>query len=84
MNAVSDKFEHILQKEDVEFDVVLSDMAPNFSGDLASTHEETLDLNKMTVYLASKYGKEKCDAVMKTISGTFEKQFFWVLSMLFE
>lgn len=44
-------------------------MAPNFSGTLFETHEETIELNKYCLELALSQGSSNCTLVMKTIEG---------------
>ena len=41
-DARNEKFQQILQEKYGKFDVIVSDMAPNFSGTLFETHEETI------------------------------------------
>ena len=68
-DARNNSFQDILVEKYGKFDVIVSDMAPNFSGTLFETHEETIELNKLCLELTMSQGSENCSLVMKTVEG---------------
>ncbi|KAL4479469.1 hypothetical protein ABPG72_011791 [Tetrahymena utriculariae] len=65
-------------------DVVISDMAPNFSGDLDQDHLLIQDLNNMTIDVCTKNLKIGGTVVMKTLNGTLEKDVFRMYKIYFK
>lgn len=55
---------------------VLSDMAPNFSGDLDHDHTEIQALNSMVLVICSECLSYGGSLVMKTLQGRMENQLF--------
>ncbi|KAL4442318.1 hypothetical protein ABPG74_005659 [Tetrahymena malaccensis] len=65
-------------------DVVMSDMAPNFSGDLDMDHLLIQDLNNMTIDVCTKNLKIGGTVIMKTLNGTLEKDVFRMYKIYFK
>ncbi|EAS03933.3 ribosomal RNA large subunit methyltransferase (macronuclear) [Tetrahymena thermophila SB210] len=65
-------------------DIVISDMAPNFSGDLDQDHLLIQDLNNMTIDVCTKNLKIGGTVVMKTLNGTLEKDVFRMYKIYFK
>jgi 23S rRNA U2552 (ribose-2'-O)-methylase RlmE/FtsJ len=61
--------------------VIISDMAPNFSGSLEDDHYDMVKLNAMSVTTALHLLKG--DLVMKSLAGPLEKPHFTLYSQLF-
>lgn len=53
-------------------DVILSDMAPNFSGDLESDHLGIVELNERTIQICEKFLRNGGTLVMKSLQGSTE------------
>ena len=66
-DARNSSFQRILREKYGNFDVIVSDMAPNFSGTLFETHEETVELNKYCLELILSQGSDESSLVMKTV-----------------
>lgn len=64
--------------------MILSDMSPNFSGDLDTDHLSIMDLNRMTIDVCTKNLKVGGVVVMKTLSGTMEKDAFKMFKTYFK
>lgn len=52
-----------------KFELIVSDMAPNFDGDSANTHIEMLQLNALCVKLCCELGSPACSLAMKSVQG---------------
>lgn len=51
------------------FDTIVSDMAPNFTGDSTETHEEIINLNKVCLSICGSSLKQGGSLLMKTLYG---------------
>ena len=58
-------------------------MAPNFSGTLFETHEETVELNKYCLELNLTQCSSNASLVMKTVEGEMQKPLGWLLKYFF-
>jgi len=68
--------DEILNKNNYEkFDLILSDMCPEFTGIKSSDHVNLIELNKITIDFALKVLKRKGNLVIKTFEGTLQKKF---------
>lgn len=67
--------DEILNKNNYEkFDLVLSDMCPEFTGTKAADHVNLIQLNETTIDFASKVLKRNGNFVMKTFEGTLQRK----------
>lgn len=77
--------EKILEKNNFEkFDVVLSDICPEFVGQKYKDHFNLIKLNEMTIDFASKILKTNGILVMKTFEGTMQKKLQEGIELYFE
>ena len=77
--------ERILEKNNFEkFDVVLSDMCPEFVGQKYKDHFNLIKLNEMTIEFASKILKTNGILVMKTFEGSMQKKLQEGIDLYFE
>ncbi len=77
--------EKILEKNNFEkFDVVLSDMCPEFVGQKYKDHFNLIKLNEMTIEFGSKILKTNGILVMKTFEGTMQKKLQENIELYFE
>lgn len=77
--------EKILEKNNFDkFDVVLSDMCPEFVGQKFKDHFNLIKLNEMTIEFASKILKTNGILVMKTFEGTMQKKLQEGIDLYFE
>jgi 23S rRNA (uridine2552-2'-O)-methyltransferase len=65
----------ILEKNNYEkFDLVLSDMCPEFTGTKATDHANLILLNQVTIDFAQKVLKRNGNFIMKTFEGSLQKK----------
>jgi 23S rRNA (uridine2552-2'-O)-methyltransferase len=65
----------ILEKNNYEkFDLVLSDMCPEFTGTKATDHANLIMLNQVTIEFAQKVLKRNGNFIMKTFEGSLQKK----------
>ena len=65
----------ILEKNNWEkFDIILSDMCPEFSGDKLSDHSNLIELNHTTIKYAQKVLKKSGSLVLKTFEGALQRK----------
>jgi len=77
--------EKILEKNNFEkFDVVLSDMCPEFVGQKYKDHFNLIKLNEITIEFSSKILKTNGVLVMKTFEGTMQKKLQEGIDIYFE
>ena len=50
-------------------DVVISDIAPNFSGDHSIDHEKQIDMCESVIEFAKRVAKKDCSIVLKVLQG---------------
>lgn len=75
----------ILEKNNYEkFDVVLSDMCPEFIGQKHTDHFNLIKLNEMTIEFTSKILKTNGILVMKTFEGSMQKKLQQGIEIYFE
>lgn len=65
------------------FELIVSDMAPDFGGQTHDTHLEILELNSLCVRLCFEMGAQLCSLVMKSVQGEKEKCMFNLLENTF-
>lgn len=65
------------------FDIIVSDMAPNFTGTSFETHEEIVALNKLCIKLCASSLEDGGSMLMKTLQGGLEKALFTTLGLFF-
>lgn len=68
-DAREQKLHKILKEDFGKFDLIMSDMAPNFSGTLFETHQYMIELNRLCLSLCLLMGSDKASLVMKTLQG---------------
>lgn len=56
-------------------DVVISDIAPNFSGDHSIDHERQIDMCESVIEFSHKVAKKNCSIVLKVLQGSEFKSF---------
>jgi hypothetical protein len=72
----SDIHDKILEKNNFEkFDLICSDMCPEFSGVKFKDHVSLINLNEITVNFSFKVLKKNGNLVLKTFEGTLQKKF---------
>ena len=64
---VADKLNEILGGD--KLDVVISDIAPNFSGDHSIDHEKQIDMCESVIEFAKRVAKKDCSVVLKVLQG---------------
>jgi 23S rRNA (uridine2552-2'-O)-methyltransferase len=70
-----DVMDSIMQKNNYEkFDLILSDICPEFTGQKASDHYNLIRLNEVTTEFAKKVLKRNGNYVMKTFEGTLQRK----------
>ena len=75
----------IIEKNNFEkFDVVLSDMCPEFIGQKYTDHYNLIRLNEVTIEFASKILKNNGILVMKTFEGSMQKKLQEGIELYFE
>ncbi|EGR34025.1 ribosomal RNA methyltransferase, putative, partial [Ichthyophthirius multifiliis] len=71
-------------KGDMQDLQVLSDTAPNFSGDLENDHLKTMELDYLVIQMASKFLKNGGFLLMKGFYGSMEKQYYDMFKIFFK
>ena len=70
--------------ENHKIDLILSDMAPNITGEAFIDSDDILELNQRTLELASKVLRSKGEMLVKTFKTSNEKLNFEVFQLLFQ
>ena len=77
--------ELIFEKSNYEkFDVILSDMCPEFVGNKFKDHSALINLNRMTIDFSSRFLKTNGCLVMKTFEGSMQKKLQENIDIYFE
>jgi 23S rRNA (uridine2552-2'-O)-methyltransferase len=71
----SSTFDEILLKNNYEkFDLILSDICPEFTGQKATDHYNLIELNRTTIEFAYKVLKRNGNLVIKTFEGSLQRK----------
>jgi hypothetical protein len=77
--------ELIFEKIEYEkFDIILSDMCPEFIGNKYKDHTDLINLNKITIDFSAKFLKTKGSLIMKTFEGSMQKKLQENIEIYFE
>lgn len=69
VEIIQGNFEKLEDYTDLDFDIVISDMAPEFSGNSTMDRGRTHQINLNTIKLSKKYLKKGGDLIFKTFEG---------------